>query len=371
MRIGIDCRLPAYQMGGISQYTLFLISALSELDPTNAYHIFHSRRDSYNHTPLRANFRRRILFTPCHHPLERWALSAEIELASSFTPFDLWHSPDFIPPVWGAKRFVITVHDLNFLYYPQYLTPESQGYYADQIGWAVQKADHILADSHHTRQDLIERLHLPLHKVTTVHLAANPIYARSLERSAIRQTLASYNLPKGFVLFVGTFEPRKNIPTLLKAYRELREGYGIDVPLVLVGRKGWLYEDVFATIKELGLTNVVRHLEGVGDVQLAHLYASAGTLALPSQYEGFGLPPLEAMQVGCPVVVSDSSSLPEVVGDAGILLNPNDPSAWADALHHVLTNSSLRQQMIAKGQAQAAQFSWQATAQKTLEIYQG
>lgn len=362
--------MPAYQIGGISQYTLFLISALAELDPTHAYHIFHSWRDSYNYTPLRANFRRRILFTPCHHRLEKWTLSGEIRLASLFQRFDLWHSPDFIPPLWAAKKLVITVHDLNFLYYPQYLTSESQRYYVDQIAWAAQKADHLLADSHHTRQDLLEHLHLAPSKVTTVHLAANPIYTRSLQPSAIRQTLASYNLPKGFILFVGTLEPRKNIPLLLQAYSQLRQEYKVDLPLVLVGRKGWLYEEIFTTIAELGLAPFVHHLSGVGDIQLAYLYAAAGILAFPSQYEGFGLPPLEAMHVGCPVVVSNRASLPEVVGDAGILLPPNDPAAWANALYRVLTDSQLHQQLIEKGHTQAQQFSWSATAEKTLQIYQ-
>lgn len=323
-------------------------------------------KDGQSRTPNAPNSRRVNVRTPCHHTLEKWALSAELLPQN----LDLLHSPDFIPPMRGAKRHVITVHDLNFLYYPQYLTTESRVYYNAQIEWAVRRADAISADSDHTRNDVIEQLDVPPEKVKTIHLAANPLYEADYSAEEIGRTLAKYNLPHDFLLFVGTIEPRKNIPTLLRAYYDLYHDFGVDMPLVLVGRKGWLSDDVFALIDQLNLNDCVRHLTGVFDEQLAHLYHAASVLLLPSHYEGFGLPPLEAMHCGCPVITSDRGSLPEIVGDAGFLLDADDIPVWIETIYHVLQSEVVRAGMVTRGFAQAAQFDWGNSAEKTLSLYQ-
>ena len=371
MHIGIDARLPTYQMGGISQYVLNLLSALAELDEGRAqdasceYTVFQSRKDDRSYRPSHPKFRQAQLWTPCHHRWERWLLGMEL------LPHDLdvIHSPDFIPPAFGVRRRLITVHDLNFLYYPQYLTAESRRYYAGQIAWAVEAADHIAADSEHTRQDLIRRLDVSPEKVTTVYLAANSLYRRPLSPETVEVTLRKYDLSPGFVLFVGTLEPRKNVPTLLRAYAALRRERKVDVSLILVGGKGWLYREIFQTIEALDLEDVVRHLQGVPDEHLASLYRAAGVLALPSYYEGFGLPSLEAMHSGCPVVTSNRASLPEVVGDAGILLDPDDVDAWVDGLATPLLDDERRAAMISAGYKQAGRFTWEKTAAATLRLY--
>lgn len=367
MRIGIDCRLPYYRMGGISQYVLHLLPALAGIDGDNQYTVFHSRKDRRSYLPDACNFGRHDLWTPCHHRLERWALSLELLPHR----LDVLHSPDFIPPGLGAGRRIITVHDLNFLHYPQFLTRESLRYYAGQIRWAVRAADHISADSHATRRDLIEQLRVHPDKVTTIYLAANPIYTSAHPESVVDAALAQFNLPRGFLLFVGTLEPRKNLPTLLRAYHKIRSEAGVDVPLVLVGSAGWMADEVFATIEELDLSRSVRHLGAIQDEQLAHLYAAAALLAIPSHYEGFGLPALEAMHGGCPVLVSNRASLPEIVGDAGLLLPPDDEDAWAAAISRVLGDGELKAEMANKGRSQARQFSWDATAKATLRLYTG
>jgi glycosyltransferase involved in cell wall biosynthesis len=210
---------------------------------------------------------------------------------------------------------------------------------------------------------------VPPEKITTIPLAANPLYERPFSLADIDDTLQQYNLPRGFVLVVGTLEPRKNLPMLIRAYQQMLAETAVDVPLILVGGKGWIYEDIFAAIDELGLRGQVRHLDGVYDAQLAHLYHAAGVLVTPSKYEGFGLPALEAMHCGCPVIVSDCGSLPEVAGGAGILLNPDDESAWAEAMARVLTDSDLHQTMIVNGRSQAASFTWEKTARATLSLY--
>ncbi len=366
MRLGIDCRLAAYRLGGISRYVLHLLPALAALDTVTDYVVGHSRKDRTVRLPSGApNFHRVDLWTPCHHRLERWALGLELLPRK----LDLWHSPDFIPPVFGARRRVITVHDLTFMHFPQFLTSASRRYYADQIAWAVRVADHVLADSRHTRQDLIERLGVPEGKVTAVPLAANPAYDTPPTVQQVADALARFDLRPGFVLHVGTLEPRKNLPHLVKVYARLRRQHAVEAPLVLVGATGWLSEALEATITASGVADHVRHLERVDDGTLGCLYAAAGALALPSHYEGFGLPALEAMRLGCPVVSSDRASLPEVVGDAGLLLPPDDEAAWVETLARVLRDDALRERLAAAGRRQADGFGWAKTAAATLAVY--
>jgi glycosyltransferase involved in cell wall biosynthesis len=168
---------------------------------------------------------------------------------------------------------------------------------------------------------------------------------------------------------VGTVSPRKNLVTLIQAFSHLFQDSAIDCPLVLAGKKGWLYRDTFEQIEKLGLGSSVHHIEDIDNTRLAHLYTAAGVLVLPSFYEGFGLPPLEAMHCGCPVIVSDSSSLPEVVGNAGVKLEPTDVDAWAEAILAVLSDSDKRAKMVQDGYIQASKFTWEETARKTLSSY--
>lgn len=368
MKIGIDVRMPYYRMGGISQYVLHLLPALAAIDEENEYVVFQNWRDGRFLAPSAPHFHRANAYTPCHHRLEKWTLSAEIAPRR----LDLFHSPDFIPPAFGARRFAITVHDLNFIYFPQFLTAESKRYYAGQIQWAVDRADIVICDSFATRADVLTHLRgVDEAKVHAVHLAANPLYTRPFPAEAITQTLQKYNLPAGFILHVGTLEPRKNIPTLLNAYYLLRQETAVSVPLVLVGGKGWIYDDIFATIQSLNLQNDVRHLAGVSDEELAHLYHAASVLVTPSFYEGFGLPALEAQHCGCPVIVSRRGSLPEIVGDEGMMVDdPEDVGDWADKIAQVISDSQLQDQMIKTGFQQAAQFSWEKCARQHLALYQ-
>ena len=367
MYIGIDARLPYYQKGGITQYLLHLTQTLSQIDRENRYSLLHLHKDSDDYTPKAPNFSRQNVHTPCHHRFERGALTVELALKQRF---DLLHSPDFIPPYYGGRRHVITIHDLNFLYYPEYMTADSRRYYADQINGAVRRADHISADSHHTRQDIINLLNVPAEKVTTIHLSVNPVYQNDYTNDQVEARLAELKLPRGYILAVGTIEPRKNYQVLLAAYTLLRERDADVPPLVLVGRKGWLYTDIFESIAAHPYSSSIFHLEGIYDEGLALLYHGAGVLVTPSHYEGFGLPGLEALNCGCPIILSDRGSLPEIAGDAGILLPPDEPEAWAEAIFQVLSDSEKRQLMIEAGHTHAKTFSWERAARDTLQIYQ-
>lgn len=359
--IGIDARLTYYRKGGISTYMRRLVAALEAVDHENRYTVFHSRKAEES---LVRHFRHAALWTPCHHRLENIALSVEL---ARFR-LDLLHSPDFIPPLRGARRHVITVHDLNFLYYPQYLTKESRRYYNQQIERAVRQADHILADSAATRQDLIDRLGVAPEKVT-VHLLGVDESFRPLPPQALQQYQQQLALPETFFLFVGTWEPRKNITGLLDAYQLLLEQFPDAPPLLLAGQYGWLFEDTMAHIRRLKLEKQVLWRENVPQDALPALYNLATALVLPSFYEGFGFPPLEAMACGTVPVVSNRSSLPEVVGDVGALVNPDDPADIAAALCRTLTDPAWMAHQRDAGLQRAATFTWDRTARIALSVY--
>ncbi len=367
MHIGIDSRLPYYQVGGISAYVINLVAALAALDSPRRFTVFHSRKDRRSYvTPDMSRFARENLWTPCHHRLERWTMGAELLPHR----LDLLHSPDFVPPAFGARKRVITVHDLNFLLYPEFLTAESRRYYNGQIEWAVETADHIVADSHHTRKDLIERLAVDPDKVTTIHLAAGPVFQTTHSKEEISGTLAQYGLTSGYILFVGTLSPRKNVRMVLDAFELLVQEEAIETRLVLAGARGWLADDLLTSIADSAVGDRIDHLTGLTDRQMAHLYSAAGVLVMPSFYEGFGLPALEAMHCGCPVLASNRSSLPEVVGQAGVLLDPTDTGAWATAIKDVLQDSDQRRRLVGLGLEQARHFSWAKTAAATMAVYE-
>ncbi len=362
MLIGLDVRLHAYAPGGISRYARRLAMELPrQLNDERLLVVAHRRETDALDLP--APTRTYRAWTPPHHRLERWALGCEL------LPWrlDVLHSCDFIPPAWGAQHFVITVHDLTFLHYPQYLTADARRYYNDRITWAVSRADAIIADSHATKNDLATLLHVPQERVTVIHLAADERF-RPLPAAQTLPALARHGLEAGYLLFVGTWEPRKNLPGLLSALALLHER-GERRPLVIAGRPGWLYDEVFTRVQALKLERWVRFVERVPENDLVALINGALLLTMPSFYEGFGLPALEAMQCGVPVVVSDRASLPEVVGQAGICVSPDDPQALAEAFFRVARDEGLRERMRSAGFTQARRFTWSKTAAQTLAVY--
>ncbi len=362
-RIGIDARLLAYRKGGVAEYARQLITALAELDTTTDYAIIHRSGDSATYGSG-ANFRRINARTPAHHRFERTALSIELWPRR----LDLLHSPDFIPPHRGARRHVITIHDLHFLHYPQFQTADSLRYYRDQIQWAVRHADHIFAQTEGTRRDIIEMLDVPEEKITVHLLGVNPIF-QPIPTEIARNQLQPYQVPNEYLLFVGTIEPRKNIPGLLKAYAYLRAQNPDIPPLVLGGQRGWHAEESFAAIQELGLQDAVIWFEDVPFAVMPALLSGARLLILPSFHEGFGLPAIEAMACGTPVVVAERGSLPEVVGEHGVYVDPDDVESIADGIRRLLNDSSLYERLRESGLAHARTYSWRRTAEITLDVY--
>ena len=360
-QIGLDVRLTYYTGGGIARYIRHLANELPALEPAYAFaHVY--RRGQ---TQTFSNLARRVdCWTPAHHRLERLALSAEI------SPYRLrlLHSPDFIPPAFGYAQSLITVHDLTFLRYPQFLTSDSRRYYNGQIRWAVARAAAISADSEATRADLVNLVGVAPEKIAVIYLGLEPAYTvvASPDDSAILRRLG---LAPGYLLFVGTFEPRKNIEGLLAAYALLRQRAPDAPPLVLVGRRGWLFESSLSRLRELGLEPYVSLLVEQAEADLPAIYRGAGLFALLSHYEGFGITLLEAMGSGIPAVISNRASLPEIAGEAALVVTPDDPEGAADALYRGLTDTSLRTTLIQRGLERAALFTWDRTARATLALY--
>lgn len=364
MRIGIDARLVFYNRAGIGQYILRLIEAMAKVHTSDdEFFVLQSRKDK-NNIINHNGFQRKSLWTPSHNRFEQPALSFEVSRLN----LDLLHSPDFIPPFRRNCKSVITIHDLAFLLYPHFLTKDSARYYG-QIDQAWRKTDHIIAVSEATKQDSIKMLGVPEKKITVIHEAANPIYGPVPKEEARYHAQSKYKLTQDFILFVSTIEPRKNLPGLLRAYRRLRDDYKREELLVLAGSKGWLWEEVYQTVEELNLENHVVFLGRVSSEDLVYLYNAASLFVHPSFYEGFGLTPLEALSCGVPVIVSNTAALPEVVGDAAMLIDPHDIEGLTVAMWRLLTEHELREDLICKGKKRAQKFSWIEAAQKTLEVY--
>lgn len=363
MRIGIDARLVYYNPAGIGEYIVQLARALAKIQADDQFILLQSRKD--RKTIIQSNgFVRQSLWTPSHNRFEQPALSFEI----SRLGLDLLHSPDFIPPFRRNCKSVITIHDLAFLLYPHFLTKESARYYG-QIDQAWRKTDHIIAVSETTKKDSIRMLGIPEKKITVIHEAANPIYRRLPEDEVQQHINQKYNFGKKFILFVSTIEPRKNLPGLLHAYRRLRDEYKREELLVLAGANGWLWEEVYETVSKLNLDDTVVFLGRVSSQDLVYLYNAACMLVHPSFYEGFGLTTLEAMNCGTPVIASNTSALPEVVGDAATLIDPHDVDGLTVAMWRLLTDRELKNHYIQKGLKRARKFSWEKAARRTLEIY--
>jgi len=363
VHIGIDTRLVHFRQAGISRYTRQLVEALARCETQDRFTLvqdFRERKPLVRHP----SFSVQHTFTPAHHRLEQLILPLELSRGR----FDVFHSPDFIPPLRLKTRLVITIHDLVFMLYPHFLTKNSARYYG-QIDQAVRRADAIIAVSQATKEDVVRLLGVPEGKVRVIYEAASPVF-RPLDIPDLKQRVRGrFGIRKDFGLFVSTIEPRKNVPMLLRAFRQFLDRYRLDLQLVLVGARGWLCEEAFRLIDELELQDDVLWVGRVPTQELVWLYNTAKFLVAPSIYEGFGLTPIEAMACGTPVIVSNVSALPEVVNDAGLLVDPHNPEEIAVAMWRIVSNNELRASLREKGFKRAAFFSWDKAARETLELY--
>jgi glycosyltransferase involved in cell wall biosynthesis len=284
---------------------------------------------------------------------------------------DVMQYPAFPPPYWQTRGLhtVMTLHDAGPWRYPEALTWHGRLYFRMLLAKGMRTCTRVITVSEHARAEIKHFLgeqFLP--KIVVIPEAASPSYAQPCDPVRLQAVRERYQLPTRYLLTVATVEPRKNLVTLLAAYRQLKQTLSDACPpLIIVGRKGWNHADISGYMKDLG--NGVLFPGYVTDEDLVALYQMAMCLVFPSLYEGFGLPALEAMSAGCPVITSCVSSLPEVVGNAGLLVDPLDVGEIVQAMQSVLNDEELRCGMIERGRARAAEFSWEETARKTREVF--
>ncbi len=282
---------------------------------------------------------------------------------------DLYHSPDFLLPPLRRAIGVVTIHDLSFLRVPDCADPGLRAFLTAEVPKAIARARHILADSESTRRDLIELLQVPPEKISVVPAGIHASFRRVEDETRRNAVRIRYGLPKRFILSLGRLEPRKNLVRLIQAYAQLRRRRAPPHHLVIAGGRGWLYEDILREPERQGVSGWVHFPGFIPDEDLPALYSLADAFAFPSLYEGFGLPPLEALACGTPTVVGDNSALPEVVGDAALRVPAEDVTALAEALERLIEDEAWRAFTRTAGPARARRFSWDAAARKLLIAY--
>lgn len=355
LRVAVDCRLMFYRKAGISNYTRRLVQALASLDTPIALRVLLDRRDD-DATWVPSNVKIARTITPAHHRFERFALPLEL------ARFDLQllHSPDFITCAGRFKK-IITIHDLYFIEHPEAMSEDGKRYYS-RVKWSAQKADAIIAVSYFTKKDILRLLpETQTNKVRVVYEAQDP---KSID--SLQQKTSPLYASSPFALFVGTFEPRKNLTTLLRAMQTTPP----DFKLVVVGETGWGDNEPTRLARELNVDERVHFAGRVSDEARDDLYRNTRVFVFPSLSEGFGLPVLEAMSLGAPVVCSNAGSLPEIAGDAAILVDPLDHESLARNLAKMWEDDALRAGYSKRSLARAKEFSWRKAAEQTLEIYQ-
>jgi glycosyltransferase involved in cell wall biosynthesis len=378
MRIGIDARFLTHpQHGGFKTYTECLIAALAQVDTENEYILYLDRsRDWQTKLPDQRNFTSRVvpgLFPFIGLP---WREQVSLSRCAARDRLDLLHSPCLTAPLYLTCPSVVTIHDMIWYFPERYATkPQPPGrrmmelYYRLVPRYAAFHASSIVTVSQASKQEIVQDLHLSADRVFVTYEAARRIYQPVRDEERIRAIRSKHNLNDKFILAIGSADPRKNISTLVNAFGIMPDALRAEFKLVVVWTHPFLTPSLALRIKELGLENQVRFLQSVSDEDLVLLYNVSSLFVFPSLYEGFGLPLLEAMACGTPVVAADNSSIPEIAGDAALLFEAHDAQAIADTMTRVLTNDALRLGLAQKGLGRAEAMTWDKCARQTVDVY--
>ena len=284
-------------------------------------------------------------------------------------PPDVLFVPAHVLPLIHPRRSIATVHDLGYLHYPEAHRPLDRRYLHWSTGWNARQAVAVLADSAATKADLVQTYGVDASKVHVVYLGRDETLAPVRDPDALAAVRERYRISEHYLLYVGTLQPRKNLARMMQAFYQLAAEPALaDVQLVLAGKRGWLYDDLFAQVARLGLSERVIFPGYIADQALPALLSGALGFVFPSLYEGFGIPVLEAQACGVPVMTSNNSSLPEVAGDAALLVDPHDVDAIAEAMYKLVTDDALRAELVRRGFENVKRFSWEKCARETLKV---
>jgi len=377
MRIGIDCRTilnpESGERAGVGHYTDALVRALLELDRENEYVLFFDYRTKREAAHVFEQPNVKIKFLPFSGYGKFMPVAySHLLVAAAFAKerLDVLHGPANVVPLGFRWPFVITLHDLAIYRHPEWF-PHQMFSTRLLVPQSLRRAKHIIAVSKATRDDARELFNLSAKKITVIPEAATTDLLALNDRKHNVRTV--YKLPKNYLLYVGTIEPRKNLVNLFRAWQQLlrhQPEIAKDTQLILAGSIGHDGEDILPQIKKMKMGKSIRHLGYVSHNHKILLMKNATGFVFPTSYEGFGLPVLEAMQLGVPVISSNTSSIPEVADGAALLIDPNDVGDLVNAMEKLLGDAQLRSTLAQKGKAQAARFSWQKAAKATLQVYQ-
>lgn len=372
MIIGIDYTAAIWQSAGIGRYTRELVRSAIAMGGAFEYVLFYAAGGLPAQQPYVTDLQRmcqmyahvRAVPIPLSPRLlaniwQRFRLPLPVEWFTG--KIDILHAPDFVLPP-NRSRALLTVHDLTFVLHPECFKPALRRYLSRAVPRSLPHASLILADSYATRADLIQHMHVSAERVAVIYPGVSAQF-RPLPAAITEPVRQRLGLPTSFLLFVGTLEPRKNLVRLLQAFQPLSSS----LHLVIAGRKGWLYEPIFTTVEQSGLTRQVMFLDFVDDADLPALYNLAQVFVYPSLYEGFGIPVAEALACGTPVVTANVASLPEVAGDATVLVDPLDIRAITTGIEQALADV---ERLRVAGPRQAARFTWEESARALLDCYQ-
>jgi glycosyltransferase involved in cell wall biosynthesis len=365
MLIGIDAsRAARVERTGTEAYSLHLIRAMLGVAPQHCFRLYADRTLPSELDVPHAE--------PRVMPFPRLWTHARLSVEMLARPPDALFIPAHVVPLVHPCT-VVTIHDLGYLYFPQAHLKLSRLYLDLSTRWSVRVAAHIIADSQATKDDLMRHYGTLPEKITVVYPGRDESLRRVDDPAAIEAVKRRYSITGEYLIYIGTLQPRKNLIRLVRAFSNLKppeegDSQVSNLKLVLAGGKGWLYDDIFVEARRLGLEGRVLFPGRVTEEDKATLLSGAMALVFSSLYEGFGLPVIEAMQCGTPVICSNTSSLPEVVGDAALLVDPFDVGALTQAMARLIGDANLRQTLTARGYVQAQKFSWQACASRVLSI---
>ena len=361
MKIAIDIRSAGGNKAGKGQYTFHLTQSILELDKTNQYILYTKEKvagfDHFPNCEVRQISANGLLWHP------RVAKDVKREGVDIF-----WAPSSYITPIFIKKptRVIITVHDLVTFLYPNNHNKKATIVERLCLKRAVKRADQVITVSENTKQDLIKFFPNAKDKTSVVYCAASSIY-QPVPLEDLKTFIKDTKLPPKFFLAVSTIQPRKNYLNLIRSLAQVHKKWP-NTHLLIVGKEGWQYKEVYAEIMRYNLSKYVHVLGYLSEKSIRNLYNLARALVFPSFYEGFGIPPLEAMQSGCPVIASNASSIPEVLGAAAISLDPTNTASWAAAMDKILSSETTRQSLSRAGLNQAKKFSWQKSAEKFIMI---
>jgi glycosyltransferase involved in cell wall biosynthesis len=375
MRIALNAQLlsfsASYRQAGISRLIHATIQGLQAIDHDNDYTVFTGRESippgffanaRWQTAPSRLPTTRRPVRILWEQVVQPWSVAG--------AGAHLLHNLAYVGPLICSRPQVVTVYDLSFLLFPDVFNTLNRWYLSTMTPLSARKARRVIAISESTKRDLVRLAGVAEDRVQVVYPGLEPGIRRVDDPAALTAFRERNHLPERFILFVGTLEPRKNAAALVRAYTQLRKKDVLSHALVLCGSPGWRYESIFAAIEESGLAKDIILPGYVARDQLPFWYSAADLFVYPSVYEGFGLPVLEAMACGAPVITSNVSSLPEVAGAAGLLVDPDDVGELAGAIERVISSPERQAEMSAKGMARAATFTTERMARGTLQTYE-